>query len=152
MSRVQQDFLRRMPEASQHLRRRQSVWNAMHLDPVLLVLLVVLTSAGFFVLFSAGEASIGLLKRQAVYLFIAYMAMFFVAQVKLDYLSRWSMIFYLGGVLLLVAVLFYGVGAKGAQRWLSLGGFRFQPSEMMKLATEKTQEIQSAYELIKQSR
>ena len=35
---------------------------------------------------------------------------------------------------LLVAVVFFGVGAKGAERWLSLGGIRFQPSEMMKLA------------------
>jgi rod shape determining protein RodA len=40
----------------------------------------------------------------------------------------------LGALILLVLVLFCGVGAKGAQRWLSLGGFRFQPSEMMKLA------------------
>jgi rod shape determining protein RodA len=36
--------------------------------------------------------------------------------------------------MLLVAVLVSGVDAKGAQRWLSVGGFRFQPSEIMKLA------------------
>jgi len=41
---------------------------------------------------------------------------------------------YLAGVLLLVGVLLFGVGAKGAQRWLALPGFRFQPSELMKLA------------------
>ena len=33
----------------------------------------------------------------------------------------------------LVAVLFFGVGAKGAQRWLDLGVTRFQPSELMKI-------------------
>ena len=37
------------------------------------------------------------------------------------------------GVATLVAVMFFGVGAKGAQRWLSIGGFRFQPSEIMKI-------------------
>lgn len=34
---------------------------------------------------------------------------------------------------MLVAVLLMGVGAKGAQRWLEIAGFRFQPSEIMKL-------------------
>ena len=34
----------------------------------------------------------------------------------------------------MILVLVVGVGAKGAQRWLSIGGFRFQPSEIMKLA------------------
>jgi len=38
----------------------------------------------------------------------------------------------------LVAVMLVGVGAKGAQRWLSLGGFRFQPSEIMKLVLPLT--------------
>jgi rod shape determining protein RodA len=38
------------------------------------------------------------------------------------------------GVLLLVLVLVAGEVGKGAQRWLDLGFFRFQPSEMMKLA------------------
>jgi len=35
---------------------------------------------------------------------------------------------------MLVAVMLVGVGAKGAQRWLEIGGFRFQPAEIMKLA------------------
>jgi len=37
-------------------------------------------------------------------------------------------------VALLVGVLFFGIGAKGAQRWLEIGGFRFQPSEILKIA------------------
>ena len=51
---------------------------------------------------------------------------------------RWAPWFYLVGVALLVAVIFVGVGAKGAQRWLDLGGFRFQPAEIMKLAVPMT--------------
>src|SRR5690606_24703055 len=42
--------------------------------------------------------------------------------------------FYIAGVLMLVAVLAFGVVGKGAQRWLEFGFFRFQPSEIMKLA------------------
>jgi len=39
------------------------------------------------------------------------------------------------GIISLILVLLVGVGAKGAQRWLSIFGvFRFQPSEIMKLA------------------
>jgi rod shape determining protein RodA len=41
---------------------------------------------------------------------------------------------YGAGLILLIAVLFFGHEGKGAQRWLDLGFFRFQPSELMKLA------------------
>src|SRR5690606_9648222 len=57
-----------------------------------------------------------------------------VAQVPVDMMRRLAPWVYAGGVVLLILVLAIGVGAKGAQRWLSLGGFRFQPSELMKLA------------------
>ncbi|KZY73235.1 rod shape-determining protein RodA, partial [Oleiphilus sp. HI0065] len=44
------------------------------------------------------------------------------------------MVLFVLGVLALLGVMFYGVGAKGAQRWLQLPGLpRFQPSELMKL-------------------
>ena len=38
------------------------------------------------------------------------------------------------GIILLLAVVFVGEKGKGAQRWLDFGVFRFQPSELMKLA------------------
>jgi rod shape determining protein RodA len=41
---------------------------------------------------------------------------------------------YLIGVVLLLVVAMSGVIGKGAQRWLNLGLFKFQPSEIMKLA------------------
>jgi len=130
----QQDFIRRMPEASHDLRRRRSFWMVAHIDPLLLVLLLALTTAGLIVLYSASEGDSSLIKRQAVFFVIAYIGMFTVAQISVDFFSRWSLLFYIGALGLLVAVLFFGVGAKGAQRWLSIGGIRFQPSEMMKLA------------------
>jgi rod shape determining protein RodA len=55
------------------------------------------------------------------------------AQVSLQRYMRWAPWLYLLGVGTLLGVMFFGVGAKGAQRWLSIGGFRFQPSEIMKL-------------------
>jgi hypothetical protein len=64
--------------------------------------------------------------------------MFTIAQISLARLMRWAPWFYLLGVALLVAVMVAGVGAKGAQRWLSIGGFRFQPSEIMKLVLPLT--------------
>ena len=49
-------------------------------------------------------------------------------------LSGVSLWFYLVSLGLLILVLFFGETGKGAQRWLGVGPFRFQPSELMKLA------------------
>jgi len=45
---------------------------------------------------------------------------------------QWRYLWYGGGVLLLLAVLLVGRG-KSAHRWIELGSFRMQPSEIMKL-------------------
>ena len=48
--------------------------------------------------------------------------------------KRWSPWLFALGLIALICVLFFGVGAKGAQRWLQIPGLpRFQPSEFMKL-------------------
>ncbi len=129
-----QDFLRRLPESSRALGRGQRLQQRLHIDIWLLLLLLVITVVGLVVLYSASGHSVSVVKRQALYFLIAYGAMFTIAQVPVTlmrYLAPWTYAF---GVVLLVLVLFFGVGAKGAQRWLDLGIFRFQPSEVMKLA------------------
>ena len=86
------------------------------------------------VLYSGSGKSEYLVKRQIIFYVIAYIAMIVVAQVDMQLLRRWAWWFYFFGVLLLVLVYLMGVGVKGATRWLSLGFFRFQPSEVLKLA------------------
>lgn len=132
------EYVRQMPDAVGPLTRPPGVARALHVDLPLLILLLLLTAYGLVVLYSASGQSMDAVLRQGRYFAVAYVGMFTVAQLSPVRWSRWSPWGYLVGVLLLVAVAFVGVGAKGAQRWLDLGGFRFQPSEIMKLAVPMT--------------
>lgn len=129
-----QDFLRRLPDSHHHFRRSHGLWQRLHIDPILLLSLLLLTAYGLVVLYSGGGQSDYYIKRQGAFFAIAYTGMFVVAQVQTAVLQRWAFWFYAAGIVLLVYVLVMGVGAKGAQRWISLGFIRFQPAEVLKLA------------------
>ncbi|MCB1702651.1 MAG: rod shape-determining protein RodA [Pseudomonadales bacterium] len=133
------DYLRQMPhQGSADLARRPSAASRFHIDIPLLLLLLVLTVYGLFVLYSGSGKDMGAVVRQGRYFLLAYAIMIGVAQVSLARIMRWAPWLYLLGLATLVAVMLVGVGAKGAQRWLSIGGFRFQPSEIMKLVLPLT--------------
>jgi rod shape determining protein RodA len=133
------DYLRQMPHhGSADLARRPSLASRLHIDIPLLLLLLVLTACGLVVLYSGSGKNLDAVVRQGRYFLLAYAVMFAVAQISLVRLMRWAPWFYLLAVALLVAVMLVGVGAKGAQRWLSVGGFRFQPAEIMKLVLPLT--------------
>jgi len=127
------DFVRQMPNMGTDLSRRDSVWQRMHIDLPLLLLLLALTAFGLVVLYSASGQSVYTLKRQGQFYLIAYLGMLVVAQFNLERIKRLTLPAYLVGVGFLIAVPYFGIGAKGAQRWLSIAGFRFQPSELLKL-------------------
>ena len=128
------DYVRQMPhQGSDDLARPPSAAMRLHIDVPLLLLLMALTAYGLFVLYSASGQSMGAVIRQGRYFLVAYVIMILGAQVSLQRYMRWAPWLYLIGIATLVAVMFAGVGAKGAQRWLQIGGFRFQPSEIMKL-------------------
>jgi rod shape determining protein RodA len=111
----------------------QSLGQRLHIDFPLLLGVVVLCLIGLVVLYSAGGQDIDLVYRQAVKLAIALVVMIIVAQLPPAVIERWSLWLFVFGILLLVLVIFYGDVGKGAQRWLDLKFFRFQPSELVKL-------------------
>ena len=128
------DYVRQMPhQGSRDMAKPPSAAARFHLDIPLMVLLLALTCYGLFVLYSASGQSMPAVVRQGRYFVLAYVVMILGAQVSLQRYARWAPWLYLAGVGMLLAVMFVGVGAKGAQRWLDLGGFRFQPSEILKL-------------------
>jgi rod shape determining protein RodA len=110
------------------------VLQLIRIDPVLLFGLLMLTLAGLGILYSAGDQSAELMQKQIVRLSIAFLVMLVVAQISPHQLYLWTPWVFLVGVILLLMVFFAGDVGKGAQRWLKIG-VRFQPSEIMKLAT-----------------
>ncbi len=113
---------------------RRTLAETLHLDAPLLICLLVLSVVSLFVLYSASGQNIDIVWRQVVRLSVAFSIMLALAQITPATLKRWTPWFFGLGIGLLLAVLFFGETGKGAQRWLDLGLFRFQPSEMMKLS------------------
>ena len=58
---------------------------------------------------------------------------FGIARISYNHLLRWHWVTYSLSSGLLIAVDFMGNSAKGAQRWISIGGFNVQPSEFAKV-------------------
>ena len=114
--------------------KQQGVLAGLHLDLPLLSGLILLCCFGLIVLYSASDQSMAQVERQLIRLGLAFTIMVIMAQVPPQQLRRWSPWLFGIGILMLIAVLIFGHIGKGAQRWLDLGFFRFQPSELMKLA------------------
>ncbi|MGB0732760.1 MAG: FtsW/RodA/SpoVE family cell cycle protein, partial [Pontibacterium sp.] len=120
------DFRRHMPEASDSLKRRRTWWSYTHLDATMLLLLMTLCAFGLFVLYSASGESQFYVKRQFIHMVAGFTALIILAQFPPSFLGRWSILGYALAIILLIMVAEFGVGAKGAKRWLQLPGFRFQ--------------------------
>ena len=106
----------------------------LHLDLPLLFLLLLLCGVGLLILFSASEQNQALINRQLLRLGLAFLAMLIIAQIPPHYLRLITPWLFFASLGMLLAVLIIGDIGKGAQRWLNLGLFRFQPSELTKLA------------------
>ncbi|RKZ36284.1 MAG: rod shape-determining protein RodA, partial [Gammaproteobacteria bacterium] len=104
-----------------------------YLDGPLVTALILLSGVGLVVLYSAGGQDIQLLARQGVRLAMAFVAMLVVAQIGPQRLLHWTPWLYAAGLVLLLVVLAVGDIGKGAQRWLRIGAFNFQPSELVKV-------------------
>jgi rod shape determining protein RodA len=105
-----------------------------HIDALLLLGLFILMGAGLMVIYSAGDQNTDLLIRQLIRMTMALIVLLILSNIHPDRMRDSAYWLYLAGLILLVAVLVLGHEGKGAQRWLDLGFFRFQPSELMKLS------------------
>ncbi|MDT8406334.1 MAG: rod shape-determining protein RodA [Methylococcales bacterium] len=107
----------------------------LHIDIPLFIGLLLITGASLIVLYSTGNQEWSLLLKQGIRMTIAFGVMIVLAHINPQHFQRYSLPLYSIGLLLLLAVMVMGEIGKGAQRWLDLGFFRFQPSEMTKLTT-----------------
>lgn len=116
-----------------------------HVDRTFLAIVVILTLAGFAIFISA---SLGLLARDGVsFSRVAFtqltfgllggsLALFFATQTNYRFWKKHAAWLFAGACILSLAVFvpYVGLELKGAHRWLHLGSFTMQPSELLKVA------------------
>jgi rod shape determining protein RodA len=114
-----------------------------HVDPILIITAAVLSLYGLFMVYSAtnqgllalGEDPGFYLKRQLTFVMLGVIAMIVAASFDYRLVKVYAPIIYGVALLALLLVLTpLGDETAGAQRWITLFGFQFQPSELAKLA------------------
>jgi rod shape determining protein RodA len=76
----------------------------------------------------------GEVRNQTIYAVLGIGLMFGCAFIDYHAWQRWALPIYVVNVMLLIFILLKGHSALGAQRWISIGSFSFQPSEPAKLS------------------
>src|SRR5262249_19478644 len=102
----------------------------LHFDWILIGLAALLVGAGLMTLRSLGPRP---LMRQLVWLGIGMVWVLVLISIDYRILTRWTYVGYIGGLGVLATVLVLGRAAQGARRWLTIGPFTVQPSELFKL-------------------
>ncbi|MGE0417452.1 MAG: rod shape-determining protein RodA [Acetobacteraceae bacterium] len=99
------------------------------------LLLCALAGVGYTALYSAaGGAQEPYAARHTLRFAFGAVLMLAIALIDIRFIARLAWPAWLVGVGLLLAVMRMGHVGKGAQRWIDLGGFQLQPSELMKIA------------------
>lgn len=99
------------------------------IDGVLLGLIFLILILSLPVLFSVAPELIG---RQLLWIFIGLIAFFIFSQTDYRRFENWPLIFYLFSAFLLILTFIFGQVTRGSTRWLTLGSWHLQASEIIK--------------------
>lgn len=98
--------------------------------------LVCLMLIGFLMLYSAGSGSFRpWLIRQIAFVALFFPIMILIAVLDIKFWYKKAYLIYIIGLVMLIVVDVIGHTALGATRWLRIGSFTLQPSEIMKVCT-----------------
>ncbi|MCQ2734327.1 MAG: rod shape-determining protein RodA [Alphaproteobacteria bacterium] len=101
---------------------------------IYLLLIFLLACVGTVTLYSAGNGNWEPWAMKHIMRFIlAVILMFILALTNAQKYYKWSYGFYFISLVLLLVVEIFGHIGMGAQRWINLGLFKIQPSELMKI-------------------
>ena len=112
------------------------------IDVTFLVLVLILLTVGLVMLFSASHAyafynegnSFYYIERQLFFAVVGTGAMLFASQINHKFIQKWAVILFIFAVALLVFADIFMRDQYGFARWIYIGGFSFQPSEIAKFA------------------
>ena len=104
------------------------------LDLVLVFSILFLGIISFFAMYSTDSGNFAYHTKSHIVRFIVFFSLFIVVSFfQTNFWYNSSTFIYLGILLLLIFVKYFGLTSSGSQRWLSLYFINLQPSELMKI-------------------
>jgi len=108
------------------------------LDKTLIFLVIILFAIGLLCLYSASynkgvEVGKNFVLKQLTWMGIGLLILIFILLINYQNIVDFGYALYILGLFLLLLVLAFGHTRLGAQRWFSIAGFSFQPSEFNKI-------------------
>lgn len=112
-------------------------------DWLTVLLFLALTTIGWLNIYSStvGESTTSLLDpntrygKQLLFIIISAVVVIILFLLQTKLIERFSSVYYLFTIVLLIGLFFFGKTIAGATSWYSLGFFNLQPSELAKIGT-----------------
>lgn len=101
---------------------------------IFFVILFSILSIGLLLLFSAGGGFQPWCLRQAIHILIGFFLLIIISALPVSHYYTYAYAFYVISVICLFLTAFIGVTEMGAQRWIKILYFRFQPSELARIS------------------
>lgn len=98
----------------------------------LVILALALSMIGILAIASATDSDM-YEQKQTMGLILGLVVMVVVSFIDYKFILKFSWCIYILNLVLLLAVAFFGSENMGAQRWIEIGGFQLQPSELTKI-------------------
>ena len=107
---------------------------SIYFDQYLFISITLLSVMGLFFLYSASQEDLNTVIKQSIFVGLGLILMLAASQPDPDFYKRFSGIFLVLSILLIFATMLFGKEINGAKRWLDLGFFTLQTSEIVKIS------------------
>ena len=107
---------------------------SIYFDQYLFISITLLSIMGLFFLYSASQGDLNTILKQSIFVGFGLFLMFILSQPDPNFYNTFSGIFLILSLLLIFATMIFGKEINGAQRWLNLGFFTLQTSEIIKIS------------------
>ena len=105
-----------------------------YFDQYLFIAITLLSIMGLVFLYSASQENFETTLKQSFFVIFGLILMFALSQLDPDFYKNNSLIFLILSILLVILTLLIGKEVNGAKRWLDLGLFTLQSSEVIKIS------------------
>ena len=89
---------------------------------------------GLLFLYSASQENIDTVVKQSLFVVLGLILMFILSQLDPDFYKNNALFFLILSIILILITLLFGKEVNGAKRWLDLGFFSLQSSEIIKIS------------------